>query len=431
MEGAARVTLTEKSEHDRAADKPVVIVGAGLAGLACARHLSEAGVTVMVIEAADRVGGRVATDEVHGFLLDRGFQVFLTAYPEAADLLDYDALQLRPFYPGSLIQVGRRRYRFADPWRRPLASLAGLLSPIAGLSDAVRIAGLRAAALRSGNARSKERPLATLEYLHQFGLSERVIDRFFRPFLAGVFLERGLQTSSSFFQFVFSMFARGLATLPACGMREIPAQLAAGLPASSIRLNSTVECIESSRVQLACGDSVEASAIVVATDADAARQLVHRLPPVAWNSATTIYFATPSSPIRENILVLNGNGSGLVNHVCVPSDVSSHYAPADAALISVSVVGITDFDDVELGRRVIDELRTWFGNPVDAWELLRVYRIPRALPATWTRPDWNSPAAEHKKLFLCGDYLEDPSINGALASGRKVATAVLNALRPA
>ncbi len=409
---------------------PVVVVGAGLAGLACARHLTRAGVPVLVLEAEDAVGGRIRTDRLDGFLLDRGFQVFLTAYPEAAAVLDYNQLQLRPFYPGALIQLGRRRYRFADPWRRPLASLEGLLAPLARLSDVPRIARLRAAALRHPEPRGDDQSVTTHDYLRQFGLSERVIERFFRPFFGGVFLERALRTPSPFFRFVFAMFARGAAALPAKGMQMLPEQLAGDLPTGTVRLKTPVTSVGPRQVRTAAGEIIEGRATVVATDPDRARRLLATSRPVSWNSTTTIYCAAPRSPIREAILVLNGTGQGLVNHVCVLSDVSTHYAPAGTALISVSIIGIPDLDDRELSRRVVDELSGWFGPEVANWNLLRIYRIAHALPVVAREASSEPSRAPADGVFVCGDYLEDPSINGALLSGRKAADAVLQALHP-
>jgi len=410
-----------------ATNQPVVIVGAGLTGLACARRLNEANVPALVLEAQDHVGGRVRTDRVDGFLLDRGFQVFLTAYPEAERVLDYKALALRPFYPGALVQLGGRRYRFADPWRRPLASLTGLLAPVASLLDAVRIARLRAEALRLGDPDIAAGSTSTQDYLRQSGLSERVIERFFRPFFGGVFLERALTTPSSFFRFAFAMFARGSAALPAEGMQAIPQQLASGLPPGTVRLNTRVRSVEPGCVRLVSGERVECRAVVVATDADSARQLLPGLPPVAWHSTTTIYYSARRSPVREGILVLNGTGQGLVNHVCVASDVSERYAPAGAALVSVSIIGVLDLDDHDLSRRVTQELREWFGESVAGWNLLRIYRIERALPVLTQGASSSAREPIHDGVLLCGDYLEDPSINGALLSGRNAAEAVLSA----
>lgn len=407
--------------------KPVVIVGAGLAGLACARCLKEANLPVLVLEAQDQVGGRIRTDRVDGFLLDRGFQVFLTAYPEVARVLDLEALALRRFYPGALVQIGGWRHRFADPWRRPLRSLAGLLAPVASLSDAVRIARLRAEALRPGDLDSAAASISTQDYLRQFGLSERVIERFFRPFFGGVFLERALATPSSLFRFVFAMFARGWAALPAEGMQAIPQQLADGLPPGLVRVNTPVRSVEPGCVRLASGERINCRVAVVATDAENARQLLPGLPPVAWRSTTTLYYSTERSPVREGTLVLNGTGQGLVNHICVPSDVSERYAPASAALISVSIIGVPELDDHDLSRQVTQELREWFGESVAGWNLLRIYRIEHALPVLIPEASPSAQEPVHDGVLLCGDYLEDPSINGALVSGRKAAEAIVSA----
>jgi len=409
---------------------PIVIVGAGLAGLACARHLVETGRPVLVLEAQDGIGGRVRTDQVNAFPLDRGFQVFLTAYPEAAALLDYDKLALRPFYPGALIQLRRRRYRFADPWRRPLASLSGLLAPVASLPDAVRIARLRAASLRRPDPNPAEPPITTEDYLRQFNLSPRVVDRFFRPFFGGVFLDRTLSTPSSFFRFVFAMFATGDAAIPAGGMQAIPQQLADTLPPGTIRLNTPVKTVEPQRVRLASGQTIHAAATVLATDAHTVHDLLPPSPSVSWNSTTTIYYAAPRAPIPERILVLNGTGHGFVNHVCIPALSPHNDAQAAPALISVSLLGIPHLDDDALNRRVLQELRGWFGIAVKNWELLRIYRIEHALPSMPAPgPSASGPVLQNG-CFRCGDYLENPSINGALASGRKAAAAVNQALRP-
>jgi phytoene dehydrogenase-like protein len=393
-------------------------------------------VPVIVVEAGDRVGGRVRTDRVHGFLLDRGFQVFLTAYPEAASLLDYTALGLKPFYPGALIQIGDRRFRFADPGKRPIAGLNGLLAPIVTLPDVLRLARMRMAirfsrphdAVSSVDRGNDGERQTTLQYLRQFGLSDRVVERFFRPFFGGVFLERPLDTPASFFRFVFSMFAQGPATLPSYGMAAIPEQLADMLPRDTVRLNAPVATVERHGVQLASGEFLPARAVVVATDADAARKLVPPVPPVCWNSTTTIYFTASDSPIRENILVLNGNADGCVNHVCVPSDVAPGYAPTGSALISVSVIGVPDLDDADVITRVIDELRGWFGDAVTGWDPLRIDRVRQALPVSCPQPTESTPPHVHHGVFVCGDHLQDPSINGAMASGRKTAAAVLASL---
>lgn len=400
--------------------EPVVIVGAGLSGLACAQFLHQAGIPALICEASDRVGGRVATDKVDGFQLDRGFQVFLTAYPEARRFLDQTALDLHAFYPGALVQVGRKRYCFADPWRRPFAGLQSLFAPVANLSDSFRIARLRGSVVADPQTAW---PGTTQDYLTSCGLSQRVIDRFFRPFFGGVFLESELRTPAHFFRFIFAMFARGSAALPARGMHAIPQQMADSLPPGSIRLNTAATSVAPDHVQLASGETVLARAVVIATAADQLRKLQPSTEISEWNSTTTVYYDAPRSPLARPILLLNGDGEGIVNHVCVPSDVARGYAPPDRALVCISILGIPDENDSALDRRVRSELTTWFGSIVDAWRLLRVYRIPHALPRMKPMP--TSPSLCRNGIFCCGDHLESPSSNGAMASGRHAAEAVL------
>jgi phytoene dehydrogenase-like protein len=182
----------------------VVIVGAGLAGLYCARRLLESHVSVLLVEASDEVGGRVRTDRVGGFLLDRGFQVLLTAYPEARRMLDYGALDLRAFEPGALVHLGKRFCRVSDPWRRPSRAVEALLSEIGTLPDKLRVAWLRSGVCRGSVDDAFVGPEgSTLDFLRARGFSPNIIERFFRPFLGafswnGNFEPRAACSVSSF-----------------------------------------------------------------------------------------------------------------------------------------------------------------------------------------------------------------------------------------
>ena len=161
----------------------VVVVGAGLAGLSCARTLQEHGVGVTVIEASDAIGGRVRTDRLSGFLFDRGFQVLQTAYPEARRVLDYAALKLQPFYPGALVYREGRFHRVADPWRRPQHALSTLLSPLGTLSDKLRVARLQQHVSGLTLEQLFDQPeSSTMEALRRSGFTESMIEGFFRPF---------------------------------------------------------------------------------------------------------------------------------------------------------------------------------------------------------------------------------------------------------
>jgi phytoene dehydrogenase-like protein len=410
-------------------DAEVLIVGGGLAGLCCARRLCGAGVTCRVLEASDAVGGRARTDRMDGFLLDRGFQVLLTAYPEARQTLDYDALELQPFEPGALVRCGGRFQRLVDPWRRPRHVLATAFSSVGTLADKLRIAGLRRRVRRTTLDELYEQPeQSTIERLRQEGFSSRIIERFFRPFLGGVFLDRDLETSSRLFTFVFRMFADGDAVLPAQGMHAIARQLAERLPPGTVHTNSVVERLESRAVRLADGRQLTAKAIVVAVDHPTAARLLGDSQPPAARSATCLYFAAEQPPVNEPILVLNGEGQGLINNLCVPSLVAPTYAPPGAALVSATVLGIPAIDGHHLESSVRQQLQEWFGNQVQTWRHLRTYHIPFALPAQ--SPPALSPVAKSPRrrdgIWLCGDYLDTASIQGAMVSGRRAAEDVLS-----
>ncbi len=406
-----------------------IVVGAGLAGLACATRLEEGRARVAVLEAADGVGGRARKDSLDGFLMDRGFQVLLTAYPQARRLLDFEALDLRSFRPGALVRTQGSFHRIADPRRRPMDLPATVTAPVGSFSDKLRIARLRASVAGSDIEALFERPERTTRAaLEAWGFSEAMVERFLRPFLSGIFLERELETSSRFFEFVFRMFAQGDAALPARGMGALAEQLAGRLGDGVVRLRTPVRAIESGAVRSTDGTRMEAQAIVVATDGGSAARLVPELESPDFNSTVCIYFAADRSPIDVPMLVLNGEGRGWVNNLCVPSQVAPSYAPSGAALISAAIVGNPNIDDATLEREVRSQLKEWFGAPVEGWRHLRTYRIPMALPAQ--RP----PALEAEKravrvrpgLYVCGDHRDTASIEGSLTSGLRAAMAILD-----
>ncbi len=404
----------------------VVIVGAGLAGLACADRLCELGRRPLVLERGDHIGGRVWTDSIDGFLLDRGFQVYLSAYPEAGRRLDLEALDLRHFRPGALVFRGGKLHRVMDVFRAPRHVLSSALAPIGSLWDKLLVAELkRRLHSRSVGSISRSGDRSTEDWLRRFGFSEGMIDGFFRPFYGGIFLERELRTSSRMFAFTFGLFSRGHASLPAGGMKQIPLQLAGRLPEGTIRLNTTVSAVASGAVVLGDGSRVGAGATVVATDcSDLGKLLPGELGSRTWRSVIGIAFTAPVSPLGEPIIALNGSGQGTVNSVSVLSDVAPGYSPDGRALVSVTVLGNPDASNLE--DRVRGELRGWFGAAVDAWDHLHTHRIARALPE---QPpgigDFSGPGFRRSHgVYLCGDHCATPSIEGAIRSGVSVAEAI-------
>ena len=405
----------------------VVIVGAGLAGLTCARRLQAGGAACVVLEGSDAVGGRVRTDGVAGYRLDRGFQVLLTAYPAAQKWLDYGPLELKKFSAGARVWCEGRMHRVSDPWREPGALWDTLRAPVGSLADKVRIATLRAAARRGTMAELFARPeTSALSALRAHGFSEQMIGRFMRPWLGGVFLDADLATSSRMLEFVFRMFAEGDTAVPAHGMQAIPEQLAAGLSAGTVRLNAPVAAVEAGAVRLVSGERIAGRQIVVAAEAAGAAELLPEVAVPAGRAVTAVYFGATASPLGEPTLVLNGTGRGGVNNVAVMSDVAPGYAPAGAALVSVSLLGETAGDDRALVAQVRLELEPWFGAAVREWTWLRTYRVRRALPVRWPL-ERRAPQALRPGVWVAGDWTNSASIQGAMESGERVAEVILGA----
>lgn len=408
------------------AGRQVVIIGGGIAGLCCALSLQEKSIPCVVLEASDAPGGRVRTDKVDGFLLDRGFQVLLTAYPEARRLLDYRALRLRTFAPGALVRIQGKLHRLSDPFRQPWTLPATLLAPVGSLADKLAVARLRRHVRQEAVEGIWMRPeTSSLEALQNFGFSQRMIDSFFRPFFGGIFLETELTASSRMLEFVFRMLSEGRAALPAAGMGAISEQLAARLTPGTVRLEARVEGIGDGAVYLARKrERIPASAVVVATEASEAARILPDLRPPGFHDTACLYYAAPKPPITKPILVLNGEGGGPVDNLCAPSAVASTYAPAGQSLVSATVVGAAGADEKDLESEVRKQLTSWFGPEVKDWRHLRTYRIPLALPARKSLEPAALPVRRKPGIYICGDHRETPSLQGAMVSGRRAAEAV-------
>lgn len=406
-------------------DRPVVVIGAGLAGLACATTLHARGVDVLVVEASDGVGGRVRTDHVDGFTLDRGFQVTLTAYPEMHRQLDLDALELRAFDPGALVWRNGKGSVVSDPFRAPSTVLATALAPIGSPFDKARIALLR----RRLRSEHPARLLAgddvtTQEALRGAGFSDTIIERFFTPLAGGIQLDPELGDSRRMFDIVFRMLADGESAVPAAGMQAIPDQLATRLPEGSIRLDSPVSDAQADSVTLADGERIAASAVVVATQGPAASRLLG-LPAVPSKSVGNVYFAAETAPTDRKLVILDGTGNGPVLNVAVMSNVAPSYAPAGRHLVSAALPRVIDGNLEQLAR---DQLRSWWGAEVDDWTHLATYRIEHGQPGQ--RPPFSpkQSVALDDGRFVCGDHRDTASIQGALYSGRRCADAVAERL---
>jgi phytoene dehydrogenase-like protein len=413
----------------------VIVVGGGLAGMCCALRLARAGLSCQIFEASDAPGGRVRTDLVDGFRLDRGFQVFLTAYPEARATLDYAALDLRSFEPGSRIFHADKWHTLMDPWRRPGSLLDGALAGVGSIADKVRVGSLRSEVqkLPIADLFSAQRPERTiLSTLRDRGFSDAMIDRFFRPFFGGIMLDSSLASSSRMMEFVFKMFSEGDAAVPALGMGRISEQLAARLEHGVLWLNARVERVAPGQVDVANVGTFRARAVVLATEGPAADTLLGRSGRIArpWRSVTNISIAIdgpPPKPGREALLLLDGQNTGPITNLAFMSSVSPAYAPAGQSLASISVLANRD-DDATLLAACRAQLARWFPKDnTERWRHLRTNRITHALPDQsppwYTRTDW--PARIAPGLYRAGDDADTASIDGAMRSGRRAAETLI------
>ncbi|SEP17270.1 FAD-dependent oxidoreductase [Trujillonella endophytica] len=401
----------------------VVVVGAGLAGLSAAVRLADAGCDVHVLEAGGHAGGRLATERVDGFVVDRGFQVLNTGYPRVADL-DVPALGMGWFRSGAVLRVDGRVHRVVDPRRQPALALDMLRAPIGSLYAKAAIAAYSARVGYGPVDRLLREPETSAEErLRAAGVGEEALERFFRPFLAGVLLESELATSSRYLGLLWRSFARGRIGLPARGMQSVGAQLADRLGGDRLHLRSRVRVVASGQVRWD-GGVVGADAVVVAADPDTAATLLPGVEAAAPRQVTTHLHVLPESPWREPLIVLGGPGGRLVNSV-VLTDAQAAYSPDGRALVASSTLLPSSEAEVR------GELARLHGVPTSDLAHLTSVTVPGAQPAALPPLQLRRPVDLGAGVYVCGDHRDTPSIQGAMASGARAARAVLRALRPA
>ena len=404
----------------------VVIVGAGLAGLAAATHLSAAGVDLCIVDAADDVGGRIRTDIVDGFRLDRGFQLYNPAYPEGQRMLDHAALNLRSFTAGAEIALGSRTYRVADPRREPAWTWSTLTAPLGSLTGEIRFAAYALSrSLRSASAVRSEQDMTTHEALRAAGVDDRLMQRLVRPFLSGVFLESDLSTSRRFADLVLRSFIRGTPSVPAAGMAAIPRQLADALPVP-VHLSTTVHEVADDGVRTSRG-RIDSRVVIIATDPVSAGNLAPSITPPPARAVTTWYYRpdVPGASLTggRGVLALDGRGRGPLVNAVVMSNAAPEYAPDGEALVSCSALGLHTDAEAESAARV--HLARLLDADTRRWDHLATYPIPYALPAMSVPLYLRRPVRVRDGIYVAGDHRDTASIQGALVSGRRAAQAVL------
>lgn len=402
----------------------VAIIGGGMAGLTCAKVLTDNNRDWILFEASDRVGGRIKTDEYEGFLLDHGFQVLLTAYPEVQRFIDLELLPFTTFDPGAFIRKKDQLSLYADPLRRPDQIFHTIFSKIGNVYDKWNIARLRAELeFISVEEIFKNEEKTSYQFLKEYGFSENCINDFFRPFFGGIFLENELRTSSLQLKFIFKMFSQGSAALPDRGIQAVPLWISDQLPQDKIQLASPIHSIDKGQNLLITqsGETIHAKTIVLATDSDHARKLLGCNDGAKGRDVSCYYFSCSDIPDISPILYLNADKSDIL-HLCFPSKINPSYAPKGKHLVSVSSLTLKGSNGFEI---ILSELSKWFGSTVRDWIPLRHYKIENALPESKSLKSSAISKRVDTHFYICGDYTNNPGLNGAMKSGRLVAESIV------
>ena len=401
------------------------IIGGGISGLIAARVLEEHGLSATIIEASDRLGGRVKTDVVDGYSLDHGFQVLLTAYPAAKKYLDFDALELQEFLPGSAIFKNGKQKIIGDPLRNLSLLLPTLFSGIGTVNDKVKILALnRRLKKKSIQNIFAEKEQTTRAYLENIGFSEAIITDFFTPFFSGIFLENKLETSSRMFEFVYKMFGEGNAALPKDGIQAIPKQLFEKLKSTTCVFNTKVKSVENGSIKLESGETLKSNFTIIATQASG---LVSNLKNQAtqWKSCDTLYFEVAKREIKKPLIGLIAMHNALINNIFYHTSLQTS-ATATKELLSVTVVDKQNLTNRQLVTEVQKELKELCN--IDSCTFIKQYNIPMALPNLQDIQYEMLPSETRltETIFLAGDTQLNGSLNAAMIAGERAALEVIN-----
>lgn len=404
----------------------VVIIGAGLCGLATAYHLEQAGFRPVVVDRSATVGGRIRTDSYRGFLLDRGFQVVLSAFPEFPRYFSENELRLRPFVSGLRLRYEGRWCELRNPLRHPFSTFGTTSLPKEYWPDLFRLVRLY---FRTRYRKPAARQ-SIADLMDESRISLPFQDLCVRPFCGAAFLDLTLSTSASLFTRLLHWYVGGYCCLPAGGMGQLPKSLAAQLKQTTFRLESPVAEISEDGVTLSTGERIEGRAVVLAVDRQSASDLIEIEPFTNYRSTTCLYFRVDSELVPSTpLLHLDGTSEGPINHLAFLNFVQPSYAPRGQALASVSVIDRGWQSELRLEEKVRQQLAAWFHTRMTAWHHLRTYRIERALPDQSAPPPYAAAFQDSERpwLFLSGELAGPASINGSLTTGRRTAEAVIGA----
>ncbi|PWH86874.1 FAD-dependent oxidoreductase [Brumimicrobium oceani] len=398
----------------------IAIVGAGLTGLVAAKELSNKGIEVSVFEKLNQPGGRMRTEEIEGWKLDVGFQVLLTAYPYLKKHVTLSELENQKLEAAATVFREGRTTAVGDPFRVKNILWKTAFSDIGSVKDKWLIFQLkRYVDQRSIDTLFEEKNDTTIGFLKKFGFSEQIINRFFKPFFGGIFLENELTTSSRMFLFVFKMFSEGNAAIPKTGVGAVGKQLEAKIKNANVNYNCEVSKIEGQSIYFENGDK-ESFDFVINTIPNYGKRKSHDL----WQNCYNMYFEH-SNPaiIKEARIGLNANKNQLINNIFYPSVSQNPKGKEGKALISVTVLDAKELKDHKLVEKVIQELKNDFN--VRDPRLVKMYEIPYALPKM--NPPVNAVSFDkNAKTFELGDFLMNGSQNAACKIGEEIASHIVS-----
>lgn len=409
----------------------VLVIGGGLAGLTAAKVLTRAGKRVQVLEAAPHIGGRVYSRTLNGFTLDAGYQVLFPAYPAVKRHLNLSKLNLVSLPSTATIRHGSQTETLGNPFREPNILSNTIFSSMLTWKDKTLLSQLVLKLFQSAPHQLLSGPDESTEhYLQRHGLSQRAINSFFRPFFGGIFLRRDLQTSACLFRYYLRMLIDGGVALPRSGMAEIPKQLAQNL---DIRTNIKVTKLapQTTHVNVFSnhGD-LEAKQVIVATDPITTELLTKEKLACSSLGATYLHYALAQNMPHQPHLQLNAE-EGLINNAHWLSHTLPERAPSGQHLLTVTVLGTPELDDIALDARVRGELSNWYSKQItEQLTTLLIERIPHAQftqPAQYAR-QLPGHATHMPSVFIASEITSMSGIQGAMESGEKAAAIVLNDL---
>ncbi len=389
----------------------IIIIGSGLSGLACAAVLDQQGFQVSIYEEKSQIGGRVSSQVIENqYILDEGFQVLLTSYPELKNFINLDELKLYYFNSGAQIYTPEKVIKLGNPFLNFESILTEVFSKDFYFTDKLRVLKIIFKAFVASKNQSELNHISTIDYLYFQGFSLKFINLFWRPFLKGVLLDDTLSVPASYFQFLIKSFLLGKAALPQKGMNQLAQQMHSKLKHSKTYLNHKITEIKSSYIVDSFSEKIDANYIVCAFDPNTNEKI--------YNKTINYYFTVSEKLNIGKWLYLVPPEYGFsINSVCQLTEVAPNYSQNKKTLLSVSVVG----ESVSNPQKIQNELEKLFGSNPD-FQYVKHFSINKALPK---KCDWWAGFKVENGIYYCGDYLESPSINGALKSGRLVAESII------